>query len=833
MGQVRINIDGRDVNVDQGLSLRSALLATGVYIPGLCDHPDLDAFKPFNWSERVWQGARVIPAQAGIQTTEENIPTGLDSRQRGNDESRHCNLCLVSVDSGIPQRSCDTLVVEGMKVTTSTSEVVTGRRNSLKKILARHPHACLTCPQRHGCDRIQCSMNVPVSERCCELLGRCEIGKVADWIGIPNDTPAYHNENRPSIKDEPLFIRDYELCIGCTRCVRVCRDVRGVDILGAVFQDDTMVVGTTGGPTLEESLCRFCGACVEVCPTGALRDHPGAKPFTGMLAPCQARCPLEIDIPGYMELIAEGENFAALELIRDRAVLPGVLGYACFHPCEANCRRDSLDESASICALKRYVSDAAGDEPPRIVKSDPTGKRVAVIGGGPAGLAVSADLLRLGHEATVFDRAEDLGGMLRQTLPDFRLPDSVIDRDINYLLQLGLQAQLGTSFGDQVSLDELREKGYNAVVVATGLGEPLRLGVEGENLPQVSSGLYLLREAARCEANDLSGRVVVIGGGAVAIDAAMTAKRLGAEFVVMVSLEGENEMPAHPDEIRFAREEGVTILNGWGVARFDPAPDASVTVTLKKCLSVFDSQGKFNPKYDADVTWDLQSEWVIAAIGQKRGIDLDQLKNSPDVFFAGDIIKGATSIVEAMADGRKVALQVDKFLGGTGKLPTTQPRASKPFIGKDDEFHHRKRVELTLVDPAVRVHSMSPFVPTMTPEEALSEARRCLRCHLRTKITPPVLPPDPWYKFGVDLLEKIPMIEGVIILADEQKKTIRISGVADMRGAFSELILEGVTAEYCHWEADPMFTKRESELIQAHLQAFGEMPGAGDLDDLF
>ena len=846
MGQVRINIDGGDVSVKEGLSLRNALLDSGVYIPGLCDHPDLDAFKPFNWSERVWQGATVIPAHAGveqraaIQASAEKTPTGLDSRLRGNDsgssptiDAPHCNLCLVSINGSEPQRCCDVRVADGIVVTTDRAEIIAARKASLKKILARHPHACLTCPERHGCDRIQCSMNVPELERCCELLGRCEIGKVADWIGIPNDTPAYHNEGRPRIKDEPLFVRDYELCIGCTRCVRVCRDVRGVDILGAVIEGGSISVGTTGGASLVESLCRFCGACVEVCPTGALRDQPGSKPLIGTMAPCSARCPLKIDVPGYMELIAQGENFAALELIRERAVLPGVLGYACFHPCEENCRRDSLDGSASICALKRYVSDIAGDEPPRIVKNDSTGKRVAIIGGGPAGLAASADLLRFGHEAVIFDRAGDLGGMLRQTLPDFRLPDGVIDRDLNYLSQLGLKTRLDVTFGEQVQLDDLRKEGFDAVVVAVGLGGPLRLNVEGEDLPQVSSGLYLLREAARCEANDLSGRVVVVGGGAVAVDAAMTVRRLGAADVMMVCLEGEAEMPAHAEEIEFARQEGVTILNGWGVVRFDPSLDGGVSVALKQCLSVFDARGTFNPTFDAGTTRKIETDWVIAAIGQKREIDITELRNSPDVFLAGDVSLGATSIVEAMADGRKVALQVDKFLGGKGLLPTIERAAGKPFIGRDEEFHFRKRAEPAMVEPATRVGSMTPFVRTLTPEQALSEAGRCLRCHLRARITPPVLPPDPWQKFGADLLDKIPPIEGVIILADGQKKTLKIAGAPNMQRAFDELLHDGIAAEFCHWEADPMFTKRESELIQAHLQAFGEIPGAGDLDDLF
>jgi len=822
MNKIEIIIDGAIRSVEQDQSLRRALLSTGAYIPGICDHPDLNSFKPFNWSERVWQGTKMVETD---QVHHDNETT--------DQAYRHCDLCLVSINGGKPQRSCDTTVAEGMSIETSTPEVISSRRSSLKRILSRHPHACLTCPQRHGCDRIQCSMNVPVQERCCELLGRCEIGKVTDWIGIPNDTPAYHHEGRPQIKDEPLFLRDYELCIGCTRCVRVCRDVRGVDILGAVLSNDFPVVGTTGGPTLEESLCRFCGACVEVCPTGALRDHSDTKPLVQSMAPCSARCPLNIDVPGYMDLIAEGDNLAALELIRERAVLPGVLGYACFHPCEANCRRDALDGAASICALKRYVSDVAGDEPPRILKKESTGKRVVVIGGGPAGLATSADLLRAGHQVVVLDSANDLGGMLRQTLPDFRLPDGVIDRDLKYLFDLGLETNLGRTFGDSVTLTDLRAEGFQAIVVAVGLGESIRLNVPGEDLTQVSNSLYFLQQASRGIGENLGGRVVVIGGGAVAIDAAMTARRLGSTEVRIICLESEAEMPAHPDEIRFAREEGIEILNGWGVVRFDASSGGGVKVLLKKCLTVFNEQGRFNPVYNTGIELKIDTEWVVVAIGQRKGIDLKELESSPDVFLAGDIRQGATSIVEAMADGRKVAVEVDKYLGGNGQFDSPQRNSNKSFIGKDESFHLRKRTQPVFVDPVIRVQSMSPFIPTMTPEEALSEARRCLRCHLRARITPSVLPPDPWQRYEADLLSTIPHAEGVMILADDQKKTIRIVGSPDLNQAFQAFLNEDLTAEYCHWEIDPMFTKRESELIQAHLQAFGEMPGSGDLDDLF
>ncbi|MFH0765055.1 MAG: 2Fe-2S iron-sulfur cluster-binding protein [Calditrichota bacterium] len=339
--QVSFQLDGKEITVSAGISVRKAALRSGVYVPGLCSHPELNPFKPFAWSEEVWQGEnRFTPV------TEAEFP--------------HCNLCQVEINGELT-RACTAPVSDGLTVTTTSPRINQVRREALKNILAHHPHACLSCAQAEGCSLTQCSMNVPENERCCELLGRCELGKVADYIGIPPDTPRYQPRRRNSIADEPLFIRDYELCINCLRCVRVCRDVRGVDVLGAVSHQDEIYVGTKKGPHLVDALCRFCGACVEVCPTGALRDKKDTIHLVDGQAPCAAACPLGIDAPGYIELTARGLDREALELIRERAVLPGVLGYACFHPCEDKCRRAALDQPASICALKRYAAEAGRD----------------------------------------------------------------------------------------------------------------------------------------------------------------------------------------------------------------------------------------------------------------------------------------------------------------------------------------------------------------------------------------------------------------------------------------------------------------------------------------
>ncbi len=820
MSEVNITIDGKSFLEDERLSVKKAALKNEIYVPGLCSHPDLDPFNAFTWSETVWQGQDKYTDDKSLSES---------------DEFPHCELCLISINDGPPQRACTARIEEGMVVTTGSAAITDARRESLKKLLAHHPHACLTCAQKEGCDRVQCSMNVPVHDRCCELLGRCEIGKVADYIGIPTDTPAYVPFSKPELLNEPLFIRDYELCIGCTRCIRVCRDVREVDILGAVAYDNRVVVGSVGGPTLIESLCRFCGACVDVCPTGALRDQPDQKPLIDDKAPCVAGCPLGIDIPGYLDAIVRSAETEALELIRQKAALPGVLGYACFHPCESNCRRNALDQSASICTLKRYVSDVAGDLPVNLNKLPSTGKSVAVIGGGPAGLAAAVDLLRWGHDVTIFDDHAELGGMLRQAIPSFRLPKEVIDRDLKYIYDLGLKTELNQQFGKDFSVDDLTERGYNATVLAVGLPDPLVLEVEGLDLKGINLGLDFLREAKGKNPPAVPRNVIVIGGGSVAVDAARTARRLGAENVGMVCLEDEDEMPASPDELVFAFEEDITIRHRWGVLQFEGEGGKIERVLLQRCVSVFDRPGRFNPQFDPMETCTLQAEMVIVAIGQKSSIELKPyLDNTEGVFLTGDAATGPGTIVEAMANGRVSAEAVDDYLGGFREREVESVQfQSQQNIGKDENFLTRKRVNPEQTPSKERMLTLSIFEKTLSREQAIQEAGRCLRCNLRANLSKVPLPPDKWAVFSLETLDEIPAVEGVIVFVNEEKVTQKIIGTADMRAEVEDLLSSGYQAAYLRWELDPMYTKRESELMQAHLQEHGEMPDDDELDDLF
>ena len=255
MAIVKLTIDNVDVEVEGGKTVLEAARSAGIYIPALCAHPDLPPAPGMKADSIVYLGGQPYESSES------------DGEYEG------CRLCIVEIEGrGQPQTSCDLLAANGMNVSTDSPEIQKLRRESLKAVLARHPHACLTCSQREGCSPFEsCPNSLPVPERCCSKLGYCELGAIASYIGVAEDTPRFIHEGLPVKTDEPLFTQDYNLCIGCTRCVRVCRDLRGIGALGFVIRDGGVIAGPIA-PSLKESGCKFCGACVEVCPTGALLD---------------------------------------------------------------------------------------------------------------------------------------------------------------------------------------------------------------------------------------------------------------------------------------------------------------------------------------------------------------------------------------------------------------------------------------------------------------------------------------------------------------------------------------------------------------------------------
>jgi NADPH-dependent glutamate synthase beta subunit-like oxidoreductase len=448
--------------------------------------------------------------------------------------------------------------------------------------------------------------------------------------------------------------------------------------------------------------------------------------------------------------------------------------------------------------------------------------------------------------------------MLRYAIPDYRLPPEVLERELKLLEKLGINFRMNHRFGSDTAIDELKAEGFNAILIAAGTSVSKPLPIENSDLEGILPGLEFLRSIKISQEPRPDGQVVVIGGGNVAIDAAMTAVRLGAQEVNLVCLEARNEMPAHEWEIAQAEEESIGIHTSWGPRRFTSQNGRVSGVELKKCTRVFDEQGRFDPQYDDTETQSMPADWVIVTIGQeidgKLFSDVEGLRRSSrgtieagddfavgidGVFAAGDIVRGPSSVVDAMADGRRVAEVIDKYLGGKG-LPDISPPVGElddPRLdSSSDDFQcHRQMAETA--DPETRKSGFGLLEGTFQEKAARLEARRCLQCHLRQMITPVTLPPEPWLPLSQEAVESVPGTEGVFQLLDAEKKVIRISGTANMHDSLAECLENPGEAKYFIYEEHPMYTQRESQLIQQYLQEHGELPGGGagadDLDDLF
>ncbi len=834
---VILKINGDQVKADEGMTILEAADLNDIYIPRLCYHPSLGSS----------HGEKPVDTIYRDDGEYKNDGSGPEDGFAG------CQLCLVEIKGQKDLvTSCDTVISEGMEVNSETDAVKEARRDNLSEILRDHPHACLQCAQQDGCPRTQCSTNVPEDERCCPLLGFCELQKIAQYIGIKENLKKYKFKDLPKHKDEPLFESDYNYCVTCLRCVRACNELRGVEALGFVFNNEKAIVGLTKSAILKESDCRFCGACVEVCPTGTLTDKDlpsGDK--EDVLVPCISNCPAGVDIPRYINLINQGNYNDAIAIIREKIPFPGIIGRVCFHPCEDECRRGELNQPMAICALKWFASDNSDS-----IKMDPkkpTGKKVAIIGSGPAGLSAAYYLALSGHKITVFEAEEKIGGMLRYALPNYRLSPDIIDNDLEILNRLKVEFKTNNPIGKDITISNLN-KDFDAVFIATGAGLSKKIPLEGSELNGVEWGLDFLRDVKKKNLTAVDGRVVVIGGGNVAMDVARSAIRLGASEVQLVCLECNEEMPAHDWDIEDTKDEGVIMHPSWGPSKII-GKDGKVTgIELIKCTSVFDKRGNFSPEFDSCETKKIDTDKVILAIGQSSDLswikDIDTKNetisvkkdlqtNMNGVFAGGEVARGPASVVEAVSDGANAASSIDKYLDGNGNIyPTLIVTSESDYnIGKVEDFASLDRVEIPKIDSKARINNFEMVENCYNEDQAQQEALRCLRCDLRLGIIPVTFPPDKWMELNTDNISEVPPVEGVYQLRDENKVIIVIKGSQNLQADLQEKLNSETKAKYFWFEPDPMYTKRESELIQQFLQQFGKMPegdgGGDDLDDLF
>ena len=823
---VAISIDGKTVSAPAGSSVLSAATAAGIYIPALCAHPDLPP----------------------------------SCQQAGGDSA--CNLCLVQVaGQQEPQNSCSLPVETGQIITSTTPAIQRMRQQSISKTLGTHPHVCLTCPQRDGCSRTTCSYGNPVETRCCSIFNSCELRKVADYVGIPNTTPPYKPIRLPIVLDEPFYDRDYNLCIDCRRCLVACNDVRGVGCLEIKETDGRKWVGTIA-PTLIESGCKFCSACVEVCPTGALLDRTldvSHKKETQV--PCKATCPAGIDVPRYVQLVGLGQYSEATAVVREKLPFPGILGRACFSPCETACRRKHLDEPLSIRSLKRIAADNDTGLWRQLSKQlAPSGHRAAVIGAGPAGLTVAYYLAKKGHAVTIFDALPAAGGMVRYGIPSYRIPIHIIDQEVAEVEKLGVEFRFNTRVE---SIDHLTKQGFESVFIGIGAQGGDKLGIPGDDLPNVVDSPTFLSAAAQgkvgtAESDIMVGkRIAVIGGGNVATDNSRSSLRLGGERVEMIYRRTREEMPARDDEVQGCLDEGVNLrfLTAPKKIELNASGSSRLTVTYAQmALGEPDGSGRRRPVELAGTEFQEDVDLVIAAIGQhaqtfdglgvqtgKGGLiqvrEDSMLTSRPGIFAGGDVVLGPASLIEAVAQGRKAAVAMDTFLGGDGNIEEKllpQDWDTDPHIGREDGFNQTKRFHPIFIAKDQR-NNWNEVELGFDVATARAEARRCLKCNLAANLEDMVLPPEAWLDFSADTVAALSEESGVFQLLDADKNVLMIKGVENLRQGLTEQLGRNQAAISFIFEEAPMYTQRESQVMQAYLQQHGKMPGGGsdDLDDLF
>lgn len=688
-----ITIDGTRLEVPENKNVLECALEAGIYIPHLCHHPDLP-------------------------------------------ENGSCRMCIVEVEGqeGVTT-SCTLRAQDGMVVHTTSERINKLRTLALELLLAGHPEDCSTCPK----------------------YGNCELQTLIQYIGANNARMRTRIKGIKMEEGNPLLIHDMNRCVLCGRCVRACNKLRGVGVLQYNKKDLETYVGTLHGKLLKDEDCRFCTACAEVCPTGSIRDKLQLLTTNlkkeEALVPCRTACPAHTDIPRYIRFVKEGDYDAAVAVIREKVPFPNALGHVCSHVCELECKRKEVSEAMSIRDIKRY---AAEHDTGRYWKGKgkqlpDTGKKVCVVGGGPAGLTAAYYLRKQGHAVTVKEALPTVGGMMSYGIPSYRLPREIVAQEAKVIEDQGVVIETNTKVEKPVEL--LKE--YDAVLMTIGAHKGVRLPMEGSELPGVLLNIDFLRNASLGQETGMGKRIIVLGGGNVAFDCARTAKRLGAEEIHLACLEAREVMTADDEEIEQAKEEGIFVHPAQTFERIT-GTDAVTGVDFMNVKSfTFDENRRAIIEKEEGSEHHIDADTVIFATGQRpdlteeAGLTLGRANSivvkenslateTEGVFAAGDVVYGTKSVILAIASGRDAAVEIDKYLGGDGDISETlaPKQHADPKIGKVEGFGYFGRTKTQVTPAAERQDNFNEVDHGICDADICGEASRCLQCDLRLQIHP-------------------------------------------------------------------------------------------------
>ena len=688
-----ITIDGTRLEVPENKNVLECALEAGIYIPHLCHHPDLP-------------------------------------------ENGSCRMCIVEVEGqeGVTT-SCTLRAQDGMIVHTTSERINKLRTLALELLLAGHPEDCSTCPK----------------------YGNCELQTLIQYIGANNARMRTRIKGIKMEEGNPLLIHDMNRCVLCGRCVRACNNLRGVGVLQYNKKDLETYVGTLHGKLLKDEDCRFCTACAEVCPTGSIRDKLQLLTTNlkkeEALVPCRTACPAHTDIPRYIRFVKEGDYDAAVAVIREKVPFPNALGHVCSHACELECKRKEVSEAMSIRDIKRY---AAEHDTGRYWKGKgkqlpDTGKKVCVVGGGPAGLTAAYYLRKQGHAVTVKEALPTVGGMMSYGIPSYRLPREIVAQEAKVIEDQGVVIETNTKVEKPVEL--LKE--YDAVLMTIGAHKGVRLPMEGSELPGVLLNIDFLRNASLGQETGMGKRIIVLGGGNVAFDCARTAKRLGAEEIHLACLEAREAMTADDEEIEQAKEEGIFVHPAQTFERITGS-DAVTGVDFMNVKSfTFDENRRAIIEKEEGSEHHIDADTVIFATGQRpdlteeAGLTLGRANSivvkenslateTEGVFAAGDVVYGTKSVILAIASGRDAAVEIDKYLGGDGDISETlaPEQHADPKIGKVEGFGYLGRTKTQVTPAAERQDNFNEVDHGICDADICGEASRCLQCDLRLQIHP-------------------------------------------------------------------------------------------------